>query len=65
LNLTRTIKVTIYCYKINFIVTSKSRALEKPLIVDQLWHLVRAMSDEDDDDDDDDGYDDDGYGDDG
>ena len=33
--------VTIYCYKINFIVTSKIRALEKPLIVmDQLWHLV-------------------------
>jgi len=42
LNLTRTIGVTIYCYEVNFIVTSKSRALEKPLIVmDQLWHLVR------------------------
>ncbi len=42
MNLTRTIKVTIYCHKINFIVNSKSRALEKPLIVmDQLWHLVR------------------------
>ena len=36
--------VTIYCYMINFIVTSKSRALEKPLIVmDQLWHLVSYM----------------------
>jgi len=34
--------VTIYCYEINFIVTSKSRALIKQLIVmDQLWHLVR------------------------
>ena len=33
---------TIYCYEINFIVTSKSRALMKQLIViDQLWHLVR------------------------
>ena len=42
LNLTRTIGVTIYCYKINFIVTSKSRALKKQLIVmDQLWHVVR------------------------
>jgi hypothetical protein len=42
LNLTRTIGVTIYCYEINFIVTSKSRALMKQLIViDQLWHLVR------------------------
>ena len=42
MNLTRTIEVTIYCYEINFIGTSKSRALEKPLIVmDQLWHLVR------------------------
>jgi len=34
--------VTICCYEINFIVTSKSRALMKQLIVmDQLWHLVR------------------------
>ncbi len=34
--------VIIYCCKINFIVTSKSRTLKKPLIVmDQLWHLVR------------------------
>jgi len=34
----------MYCYEINFIVTSKSRALEKPLIVmDQLWHLVRVV----------------------
>jgi len=42
LNLTRTIGITIYCYEINFNVTGKSRALEKPLIVmDQLWHLVR------------------------
>jgi hypothetical protein len=37
--------VTIYCYEINFIVTSKSRALMKQLIVmDQLWHLVRYYS---------------------
>jgi hypothetical protein len=44
LNLTRTIGVTIYCYEINFIVTSKSRALMKQLIViDQLWHLVRMV----------------------
>jgi hypothetical protein len=36
---------TIYCYEINFIVTSKSRALMKQLIVmDQLWHLVRELS---------------------
>ena len=36
--------VIIYCYEINFIVTSKSRALEKPLIVmDQLWHLLRML----------------------
>jgi len=36
--------VTIYCYEINFIVTSKSRALMKQLIVmDQLWHLVRML----------------------
>ncbi len=42
MNLTRTIGVTIYCYEVNFIVTSKSRALMKQLIVmDQLWHLVR------------------------
>ena len=35
---------TIYCYEINFIVTSKSRALMKQLIVmDQLWHLVRTV----------------------
>ena len=41
MNLIRTIGVTVYCYEINFIVTSKSTALEKPLIVmDQLWHLV-------------------------
>ena len=34
--------VTIYCYEINFIEPSKSRALMKQLIVtDQLWHLVR------------------------
>jgi hypothetical protein len=43
LNLTRTIGVTIYCYEINLITTSKSRALMKQLIVmDQLWHLVRS-----------------------
>jgi hypothetical protein len=42
MNLTRTIGVIIYCYKINFIVTSKSRTQKKQLIViDQLWHLVR------------------------
>ena len=36
---------TIYCYEINFIVTSKSRALMKQLIVmDQLWHLVRMVT---------------------
>ena len=34
----------MYCYEINFIVTSKSRALMKQLIViDQLWHLVRLL----------------------
>ena len=45
MNLTRTIGVTIYCYEINFIVTSKSRALMKQLIViDQLWHLVRTQA---------------------
>ena len=39
---TRTIGVIIYCYEINFIVTSKSRALMIQLIVmDQLWHRVR------------------------
>jgi len=44
LNLTRTIGVTIYCYEINFIVTSKSRTQKKHLIViDQLWHLVRYV----------------------
>jgi len=44
LNLTRTIGVTIYCYEINFIVTSKSRTQKKQLIViDQLWHLVRYL----------------------
>ena len=44
MNLTRTIGVIIYCYEINFIVTSKSRALMKQLIViDQLWHLVRMV----------------------
>jgi hypothetical protein len=44
LNLTRTIGVTIYCYEINFIVTSKSRTQKKQLIViDQLWHLVRTF----------------------
>ena len=36
------VPVTIYCYEINFIVTSKSRTYKKQLIVmDQLWHLVR------------------------
>ncbi len=46
LNLTRTIGVTIYCYEINFIVTSKSRALEKLLIVmDQLWQFQRVFMD--------------------
>ncbi len=41
---TGTIGITIYCYEINFSVTGKSRALEKPLIVmDQLWHLVRQV----------------------
>jgi DNA-binding transcriptional regulator PaaX len=45
LNLTRTIGITIYCYEINFIVTSKSRTQKKQLIViDQLWHLVRDSS---------------------
>jgi len=45
LNLTRTIGVTIFWYEINFIITSKSGALEKPLIVmDQLWHLVRCTA---------------------
>ncbi len=32
LNLTRTIGITIYCYEINFIVTSKSRTQKKQLI---------------------------------
>ena len=37
----------MYCFDINFIVTSKSRALENPLIViDQLWHLVRKLTSE-------------------
>ena len=36
------VPVTIYCYEIKFIVTSKSRTQKKQLIViDQLWHLVR------------------------
>ncbi len=44
MNLTRTIGVIIYCYEINFIVTSKSRTQKKQLIViDQLWHLVRMV----------------------
>jgi len=51
LNLTRAIEVTIYCYEINFIVTSKSRTQKKQLIViDQLWHLVREDEDEPEED---------------